>query len=578
MGVLSGIIYTLFCFIGTSWSERITVHTNVGLITGLKVQTSFYHQTGIVHSYRGIPYAEPPTGNRRFMKPVPKMSLPRNFNATEFGPGCPQDLVMMMGWVPGYPYMDEDCLTLNVFVPSKTSHVGNYAVMVWIYGGAYLIGQSKMYSAENLTMVGDVIVVTVNYRLTSLGFLSTKGGRYPGNAGLWDQRLALQWVHENIAHFGGDPNRVTIFGESAGAASAILQALYSPNRGLFHRVIAQSGSPLCPWSIQHEPRKYARRLADKLGCTDIDLDAAVDCLQKFDFMVIVNNSRVGTQDETAFEAEFVPTIDMDFITRDQPELLRNGTDLFLDMDFMAGQVSNEGAIISAISIEPYLIAQRNKTFADGVPKDFFRSFYIPMFLKDKYGKTSQDMENFVMQTYTDWTNVQDQVLTGQQFLEFSGDYFFYMPTIAGVRAHAQKPRRARSFMYEFDVRATFNKAPAWIKGAFHGDELPFVFGFPELMAAHYLGHASDYEKQISEMMMIMWSNFAKSGNPNSPVTVPQSVIWPEYDLDTKQYLYIGGLYNTSAAHHLFGQRTAFWQELAPRLHNLESHQTATIVG
>ena len=130
--------------------------------------------------------------------------------------------------------------------------------MVWIYGGAFVIGQSSIYSAENLTLVSDTILVTFNYRLSAFGFLSTRNSRYPGNLGLWDQLLALQWIQGQIADFGGDPNRVTIFGNSAGALSSLLHSLYPGSRGLFHRLIAQSGSPVCPWSFQKDLVTYAQ--------------------------------------------------------------------------------------------------------------------------------------------------------------------------------------------------------------------------------------------------------------------------------------------------------------------------------
>lgn len=504
------------CWCGRSFAEDVSIHTRLGTIIGKKVETSFNGKTGKVNAFRGIPYAEPPSGSRRFRKPVPKANLANPFNASDFGPACPQDLFMMMGWVPGYPYVDENCLSVNVFTPEHAKELGshrNYAVIVWIYGGAYVIGQSKMYSGENLTMVGDVIVVTVNYRVTSLGFLSTGSSKYPGNAGLWDQQLAIKWVHDNIADFGGDPNRVTIFGESAGGSSVLFQALFPGNKGLFQRLIAESGSPLCPWAYQPNPKKYARLLADKLGCTDPDLDVAVDCLQKLDPMTVVNNSRVGSQDETVFRAEWVPSYDKDFITRPQDEMFSSGIDMFRDLDFMAGVNNNDGAFVTLLAIQPYMVQRINQSFDQGIPRNFFKDFYIPMYLKDYRGKENNltgDVLNFV---YTDWRDQESEEYTREKFLEFSGDYNFFMPILASLRAHAQTPARAKSFLYEFHIRPSFNKSPAWVKGANHGEELPFVFGFPELMAdgMGYRNNVPDVEKQISTNMMTMWSNFAKTG-------------------------------------------------------------------
>ena len=497
-------------------AKEVAVQTRLGTIIGKQVGTSFNGKAGKVNTFRGIPYAEPPTGDRRFRKPVPKANLVSPYNASDFGPACPQDLFMMMGWVPGYPYVAEDCLSLNVFTPEKARTPGNngsYAVMVWIYGGAYVIGQSKMYSGENLTLVGDVIVVTINYRVTSLGFLSTGSDKYPGNAGLWDQQLAIKWVHDNIADFGGDPNSVTIFGESAGGSSVLYHALYPGNKGLFQRVITESGSPLCPWAYQPDPKKYARMLTNKLGCTDIDLDAAVDCLQKLDAMTVVNNSRVGSQDDTVFRAEWVPNYDNDFIRLPQSKLFSSGIDMFKELDFMTGVNNNDGAFVTLLAIQPYMIQQINKTFDQGIPRDFFNDYYIPMYFDDYRGNISKLAKDTAAYVYTDWRDLNNDVYTRQKFLEFSGDYNFFMPVLSSIRAHAKSSVKSKSFLYEFNVRAAFNRSPTWVSGANHGDELPFVFGFPELMAdgMKFRDNVPSNEKQLSTDIMTMWSNFAKTG-------------------------------------------------------------------
>ena len=504
------------CFVSAVLTEQVSINTKLGNIRGDMVETNFNGHAGKVKRFRGIPYAESPTGSRRFVKPVPKNTLPDPFDALDFGPACPQDLFMMMGWVPGYPYVDEDCLSVNVFVPenkSGPSHLGNYAVMVWIYGGAYVIGQSKMYSPENLTMVGDVVVVTLNYRVSSLGFLSSGSSKFPGNAGLWDQRLALQWVHDNIADFGGDPGRVTIFGESAGGSSVMYQALYEDNKALFQRLISESGSPLCPWAFQSEPQKYTRRLADRIGCTDPDLDDAVTCLQNIDAMLVVNNSRVGTPEETTFRAEWVPVHDGEFIQSPQAMMFSHSLDLFKNIDMLVGVNNNDGAFVTLLALQPYMVNQLNKTYAHGIPKSFFKDFYIPLYLRDRYGNSSHLLQDLVDYVYTDFKDPHDDIFTRQKFLEFSGDYNFFMPILAALRAHANLATGKRSFLYEFHVRPTFNTSPNYVEGANHGEELPFVFGFPDLMAdgMGYRNYISDKELNLSEHMMKYWSNFAKTG-------------------------------------------------------------------
>ena len=481
-------------------------HSKLGQIIGKTVRTSFYGTTGKVDAFLGIPFAEPPTGERRFRKPVPLDQLPSPFKAQKLGPACPQDLVIMDGWVPGRKYMDEDCLTLNVYVPEKAltqGHSSNYSVMVWIYGGAYIIGQSSIYSAENLTLVGDVIVVTFNYRLSALGFLSTGSIKYPGNVGLWDQLVALQWVRDNIAEFGGNPDSVTIFGNSAGAASTLLHSLALPSRGLFRRLIAQSGSPICPWSFQFDPQTYARRMTNNLGCNQTDLDAAVDCLQKKNFMEISNNTRVGTQAENLFRAEFVPTIDDVFLPKDPRQLFRGNVDHFRHLDYLVGVSSNDGAVFPAIT----------KPAEFHVSRQYLDGSFIPDLVRDLHGNVNQLLLDWFIYIYTDWRDPNNDNFTTAKFLELSGDYSFFMPALETLYAHAETPKMSNSFLYEFDLRPSYTSTPAWVEGANHGDELPFVFGFPDSMAdsMNYHTHVPDREKEISKSMMIMWSNFAKSG-------------------------------------------------------------------
>ena len=484
--------------------EPVTVHTHLGDITGRTVKTTFYGTTGKVNAFLGIPYAEPPTGTRRFRKTVLKTNLTTPFIAQKLGPACPQDLFIMDGWVPGRKYMDEDCLTINVYVPDKGNSPGNFSVMVWIYGGAYIIGQSSIYSAENLTLISDTILVTFNYRLSAFGFLSTNSSRYPGNVGLWDQLLALQWVHAHIADFGGNPNEVTIFGNSAGAASTLLHSLFPGSKGLFRRLIAQSGSPICPWSFQIDPVTYARRLAHKLGCMQNDLNAAIDCLQTKDFMTVANNTRVATMEEGLFRAEWVPSIDGDFVPKDPRQMFKNAVDSFRQLDYMVGFSSNDGAVFPAMGNPPNFTVSRQKV-AD---------WFIPSIVKDLYGKNVTLIDDWFMFVYTDWKGPEhDYSQMTKEYLKLSGDYTFFMPALETLVAHAHSPKQSRSYLYEFDLRPSYTDKPAWVTGSNHGDELPFVFGFPDSMAdgMRFGKHVQGYEKQVSKNMMIMWSNFAKSG-------------------------------------------------------------------
>ncbi|MFI7586764.1 carboxylesterase/lipase family protein [Spongisporangium articulatum] len=210
------------------------------LIPGENVTTESGVVQGVVsldhREFRGIPFAAPPVGNRRFAAPQPAASWKGERSARSFGPACPQ-AVPFLGI--RYPTSSEDCLYLDVRTPPQAKSK-NLPVMVWFYGGAYLLGSTDQYDPTPLVTQGNVIVVSVSYRVGPFGFLSVPGGT--ANAGLLDQQAGLRWVQRNIAAFGGNPGNVTIFGESAGGNSVCQQLASPTSAGLFHKAIVESGA------------------------------------------------------------------------------------------------------------------------------------------------------------------------------------------------------------------------------------------------------------------------------------------------------------------------------------------------
>jgi len=193
----------------------------------------------------------------------------------------------------------EDCLYLNLYVPTEDGPLtkkrdeatlnppdtdirdsGKKPVMLFLHGGSYMEGTGNMFDGSVLAAYGNVIVATLNYRLGVLGFLSTGDQAAKGNYGLLDQIQALRWLSENIAHFGGDPERITIFGSGAGASCVNLLILSHHSEGLFQKAIAQSGTAISSWSVNYQPLKYTRLLAAKVGCDREDSAEAVECLRR----------------------------------------------------------------------------------------------------------------------------------------------------------------------------------------------------------------------------------------------------------------------------------------------------------
>ncbi|KAJ8945248.1 hypothetical protein NQ318_016668 [Aromia moschata] len=359
-------------------------------------------------SFEGIPYALPPVGNLRFKRP---QKPPRTILFSELKPGLGEDMVLQVPNsrenlgdgpgdqasespdssgdfslrhsfqppVPGERWqgvlnstvMDvscvqvtpsvfngyaesEDCLYINVFTPIKKLENAKNAqllpVMVWIYGGAFLLGTANAtyFGPDNL-LEENVLVVHFGYRLASFGFLSTGDMESPGNYGLKDQHLALRWVRDNIRHFGGDPEKVTIFGESAGGVSVQHQLMYLGNRGLFRGAISESGSVLCTWAYQRQPRKIAFDLGRAAGLVTNSTKRLVDYLRsistqklKAATMAASLKNSLGIINGIPFAPATEPQHEGAFITEKNHKALAEGK--IVKVPYIIGFNSEEAAI------------------------------------------------------------------------------------------------------------------------------------------------------------------------------------------------------------------------------------------
>ncbi|XP_060074107.1 neuroligin-4, X-linked-like [Ylistrum balloti] len=572
--------YVLFVLC-SSWAygDQRTVLTSVGSITGFSGFSNFDGRGNgtKVWKYLGIPYAKPPIGERRFRKPVPMSNFKTVFNALNFGPACPQDNKMASMWIPGENNYSEDCLTLNIFVPEVTSSsASKLPVMFWIHGGAYIIGQSGIYSGENLAAFGDVIVITINYRLGSLGFLATHDDDTKGNYGLWDQHLALQWIHNNIDSFGGNPTEVTLFGESAGAASAVYQAMYPGNRGLMKRIIVQSGSANSAWAFQSRDKsaRYTRVIGKSLGCPDLTNTAAiVRCLRGKSFQEIIDHSRVGTPKETLFRTEFAPVIDNEIVFIDAlaafvPEraMPRKVRDWFSEIDVITGINKGDGGFITSASLLPY-IQNINKSFPSKNPGEILEETVMPLLLADRLGNTSATLNKVAAFLYKDWNQPPNQNTTFlHELLDISSDHFFFIPSLFTARTHSEITNSASTYLFQFSHHSSYIETSDWIEGAQHGEEIPYVFGFPAgtlKTAMKYPDHVTATQRMLSTNMMTYWTNFAKTGNPNLPISVVDGPVWSKYDLDHQHYIDFDT--NITINSRMYATREAFWLHLAREL-------------
>uniref|UniRef100_H3A410 Carboxylic ester hydrolase n=1 Tax=Latimeria chalumnae TaxID=7897 RepID=H3A410_LATCH len=489
-----------------------------------------------VECYLGIPYAAPPLNSLRFHPPQPHPGWNETFNATTFEPMCIQEFA-----APGQDFGQEDCLRVNIYVPYNSISDGTtrlLPVMVFIHGGAFVIGSGN-YKAHILAELGQVIVITMNYRLGVFGFLSTGDSAALGNFGLLDQRFAISWVKASINSFGGNPNSITVFGESAGAASVMLQYLSPLNTGLFQRAISEGGAAIATWTIQPEdPAFFAKKLARFLHCPTNGSHILVDCLQvKKPAELMYGVSRLKE-----FNFTFLPTVDGLFLP-DSPRKLSKNASLVGRFSYLMGANRNEGSFL-------WLQIKTVRSQADFV--NVLKPFISVA--EEKFSLLSEAM----LWQYRNWNDLNySSYHIQRQALEAVGDVGFIAPLVATAEFIVDARRDV--YVYHFTRRPIASITPEWM-GAGHGDELVFVFGV-SLLGGPLQG---DEEHILSQQIMSYWTNFAKSGNPNFPNKVP--VIWPKYNKRSQQYLQLDiNLSSKNVRKKLKAEHVAFWNQYLPVL-------------
>ncbi|XP_061426163.1 neuroligin-4, X-linked-like isoform X2 [Lethenteron reissneri] len=572
-----------------------TITTNFGKLRGVRIVLN-NEILGPVDQFLGVPYAAPPVAERRFQPPEPPAAWQGVRNATHFAPVCPQTIrgvlpeVMLPVWFTANmdvvaPYMhemNEDCLYLNIYVPTEdganakraaddlTANDGGQdadirdsgpkAVMVYVHGGSYMEGTGNLLDGSILASYGNVIVVTLNYRLGVLGFLSTGDQAAKGNYGLLDQIQALRWISENIGIFGGDPLRITVFGSGAGASCVNLLTLSHHSEGLFQRAVTQSGTALSSWAFNYQPIKYTRMLAEKVTCNRLDTHDLVECLRSRSFHELVAQEITPVR----YHVAFGPVIDGDVIPDDPQILMEQGE--FLNYDVMLGINQGEG----------FKFVEDIVDGEDGVAANDF-DYVVSNFVDNLYGypEGKDELRATIKFMYTDWADRDNAETRRKTLVALFTDHQWVAPAVATADLHAQYG--SPTYFYAFYHHCQSEMKPAWADAA-HGDEIPYVFGVPmvgptELFPCNF----SKNDVMLSAVVMTYWTNFAKTGDPNQPVpqdtkfihTKPnrfEEVAWSKYNPRDQHYLHIG--LKPRMREHYRATKVAFWLELVPHLHNL----------
>lgn len=546
-------------FISTGYTSNedssLIVRTTKGLVRGKRV-VSVTGKT--VDQFLSIPYAKPPVGKMRFKHPRPMDPWEDIFNATRPPNSCYQlndttfgdEFPGSMIWNPNTP-VSEDCLNLNIWTPYPRAQ--GAAVLVWIFGGSFYSGTPSLTLYDGRTMVGDenIILVCINYRLGNLGFLYLEKARHeaPGNAGMFDQLMALQWIRDNIGFFGGNPDNVTLFGESAGAVSISFHLLSPLSRNLFSQAILQSGGPTVPWGTTPLAKMNQRGLllAEAVGCPkDEDTpELTMECLRKVSALSLVGNET--NESYGVVEFAFTPIVDGVFLD-DQPEKLLENKD-FKRTKLLLGSVSEEGTY--------FIIYHLTELFKNSEDVYLTKEDFVKT-VKELTPNMNRIGQEAIMFQYTDWHNPDDTIKNRDAIDKIVGDYHFTCHVNRLADKYASVGNEV--YMYYFTHRSTQNPWPKWM-GTMHGDEISFIFGEPINPKFGY----TNEEVVLSRQMMKCWANFAKSGNPTLDENgVWSQLHWPLYTTHSKEYLTLA--VNTTAIGR--GPRTkqcAFWQNYLPKL-------------
>nr|CAH7751053.1 unnamed protein product [Callosobruchus chinensis] len=505
-------------------SECPIVATKSGLVEGTQEQSE---RGRVYFAFRGIPFAKPPVGERRFKPPERTDNWTDIYSAKTNAVHCLQKNYLFID-----PKVEgsEDCLYLNVYTPQirpsrrrKRSAQNLLPVMVFIHWGGFFCGYSDSdYLGPQYFMDRSVVLVTFNYRLGVLGFLSTNDDASPGNYGLKDQVMALQWVQDNIENFGGNKDKVTIFGQSAGAASVHYHMLSPLSRGLFHQGISESGSALNLWARPFPTNQalIAAAQATIVGCPDSNnTKAMVECLRQVDGDILVDS---GDKFKT-FSVDplnvYGPSIEKKTDENPHPFMTQHPVEYIRNKQFHQGAwivgINNEEGLLRTAAL-----LRQSKT-RENLNKNFDSNMINLMGLelsidKDKIPELWSQIKEFYLEGRNE-INISDFNGLNEFTDLYSDRAFSYLVNQAALFHNLQGHENI--WFYNFNYSGQYSYAQVWAAttenidgyywGVSHSDELLYLFKTPALFPD--LENAND--KRMINNMMNLWTNFAKTGDP-----------------------------------------------------------------
>ncbi|XP_049548460.1 uncharacterized protein LOC125959669 isoform X2 [Anopheles darlingi] len=489
----------------------------------------------VIEGFLGVPYASPPIGSLRYMPPVTPSTWKFTRLVDRYAPVCPQKLPKLDGpgdpgaigelpldrlkqlrrLVPTLVNQSEDCLYLNLYVPhaDDTPHRLDHLkpTIVYIHGESYEWNSGNHYDGTTLAMNGNVIVVTINFRLGVLGFLKTGAkGSAQGNFGLMDLVAGLHWLRENLVAFGGDPAKITLMGHGTGAALANILAVSPVAGDLIHRVVLLSGSALSPWAIQRDPLAVKRKVAEQTSCTgDVVNEDLAPCLRTKSLAELMNISLSSPR----FLPGFAPFVDGTVITQAKAAIINN---LKIPSDSAIASTSGiefsnfhkQDVLFGLTTYESYLeLTAADLEFGFNETK---RDRILRTFVRNTYRYHLNEIYSALKNEYTNWERSPRSAYGYRDaVLELLSDGLTAAPLVQ--LSHLHSLQGGRSYFLHFKHQSHEWKFPQRA-GSVRGEDVPFALGFsPSPMFPLTL---TRLDMQVSSTVMRYLCNFVKTGNPN----------------------------------------------------------------
>jgi acetylcholinesterase len=435
---------------------------------------------------------------------------------------------------------------------------------VFIHGGGFYMGSSTLESYDPRILVAKTGIIAVNmqYRLGAFGFLYLNDQRAPGNMGLLDQVLALKWIHDNIIHFGGDKHRITIMGQSAGAASVNFHMFSPLSKNLFRNAILESGTALADWALLNHENALNRSftILNGIGCNG-QVTEMLNCLNRLDASTILNQSaKIFTRltNIESFPIIFLPVVDNYFLLDEPLNILKQGK--FKRCPIMIGVNENEGNIFLPYAISEYRDLSRKPLITR---EKFLEYLKILNGLFSTFNfKPNENQLNAIEYRYSHWPNLNNINSNYDNLDNLINDVFFTCPANELATTYALFGQNV--FFYQFAHYSSKSSWPAWF-GVVHSDEIDYVFGRPLNSTLRF----TLSEKNLSQKMITYWSNFVKFESPNGPYIKRQRIIeyWSNYRIVNspnndfqREYLMLRTRSNR-AEFNLRAQFCAFWNFL-----------------